>query len=46
MAKYDEEYTDKDFERYDGLDKPKNSKGIFVVPTGSASILNVSSLWL
>ncbi len=43
MAKYDEEYTDKDFERYDGLDKPINPKGIFVVPTGSVSILNVSA---
>jgi hypothetical protein len=43
MSKYDEEYTDKDFERYDGLDKPTNPKGIFVVPTGSVSILNVSA---
>jgi|TARA_B100001094_G_scaffold6164_1_gene5458 hypothetical protein len=41
--KYDEEYVDKEFERYDGLDTPKNPKGLFVVPTGSASILNVSS---
>ena len=41
--KYDEEYVDKEFERYDGLDTPKNPKGLFVVPTGSASILNVSA---
>ena len=40
MARYD---TEKNFERYDGLDKPKNPKGIFVVPTGSASVLQVSS---
>jgi len=40
MARYD---TDKNFERYDGLDKPRNPKGIFVVPTGSASVLQVSS---
>ena len=40
MAKYNPE---QDFDRFDGQDKPTNSKGIFVVPTGSASILNVSA---
>ena len=40
MAKY---ATDQNFERFDGLDKPRNPKGIFVVPTGSASMINVSS---
>ena len=38
--KYDPE---KDFERYEGRDKPRNPKGIFVIPTGSVSVLNFSA---
>lgn len=38
--KYDPE---QDFERYEGRDKPRNPKGIFVIPTGSVSVLNFSA---
>jgi len=30
-------------EKFTGLDRPKNPKGLFVVPTGSASVLTVSA---
>ena len=37
---YDE---DEDFSGFRGEGKPRNPKGIFVVPTGSVSMINVSS---
>jgi len=40
MAKYE---SDKDFSGFQGQGKPRNPKGLFVVPTGSASMINVSS---
>jgi len=40
MAKY---ASDRNFTKYEGLGRPKNPKGLFVVPTGSASVLAVSS---
>jgi len=40
MAKYE---SDRDFSGFQGQGKPRNPKGVFVVPTGSASMINVSS---
>jgi|TARA_R110001606_G_scaffold8780_7_gene38596 hypothetical protein len=40
MAKY---VADRNFGKFDGQGRPKNPKGLFVVPTGSASVLTVSS---
>ena len=40
MGKY---VPDSNFGSFDGQGRPKNPKGLFVVPTGSASVLTVSS---
>jgi len=37
---YDE---DENFSGFEGTSKPRNPKGIFVVPTGSVSMINISS---
>ena len=37
---YDE---DEEFSGFEGAGKPRNPKGLFVVPTGSVSMINVSS---